>query len=268
MDCQDAVCISMSAGRRHGYYRFSWREDVFYVEAHPDASIQDNHYGFPPAIRRRLGPRPPLCNWVDINGQELGKWSAKQLEQVEQSWHPVEIDLRELEPIKYLNECVCQCRYKSQLVVAKIARFEFEIQYIQQESRTYKLIDGLGIGPRFLGHLTENGRVMGVLLEYVPSRNARSSDLDVCLSALRRLHGLGILLNDTINLNFLVSIDGAGALLCDFSNCLFEVDDIRLQREEDDLENSLEHNFGESDDDFSEFGQERLKDTPATWYRI
>jgi hypothetical protein len=190
------------------------------------------------------------------------------LKGAQQCWHPKRIDLRELEPIKYFNPNVCQCAYQSQLAVAKIARFEFEIQYIEQESATYRAIDGHNIGPRVLGHLTENDRVMGILLEYIPARPGLSSDLKVCLKTLQRLHEFKILLNDTNKFNFLVSIDGQRALVCDFSNSTLDADDERLKCEEEDLVKSLEADYGESDDDWSDFGQERLKSMSATEYRI
>ena len=269
MDCRDAVCISMAAAGRHGYYRFSCGGDVFYVEAHENSILKDDEYGFPPGIRRLLSPRPPPCNWADIKDGDHGEWSVKELKGVQQCWHDKRIDLRELEPIKYLNENVCECVYQSKPTVAKIARFEFEIQYIERETLAYRIIDGRNIGPRFLGHLTENGRVMGILLEYISARSGLSSNnLKVCLNALRKLHELKILLNDTNKFNFLVSIDGQRALICDFANCKLDVDDERLECELDDLVKSLEDDYSMSDDDWSDFGQERLKSMSASDYRI
>jgi hypothetical protein len=258
----------MAAAARHGYYRFSCGGTVFYVEAHWNSILKDNEYGFPPAILRSLSPRPPSCNWADIKEDNRCEWRVKMLKGAQQCWHPKRIDLRELEPIKYFNPNVCQCAYQSQLAVAKIARFEFEIQYIEQESATYRAIDGHNIGPRVLGHLTENDRVMGILLEYIPARPGLSSDLKVCLKTLQRLHEFKILLNDTNKFNFLVSIDGQRALVCDFSNSTLDADDERLKCEEEDLVKSLEADYGESDDDWSDFGQERLKSMSATEYRI
>ncbi|BDD61734.1 hypothetical protein MAP00_006762 [Monascus purpureus] len=77
-------------------------------------------------------------------------------------------------------------------VVAKFARFYWEIQYLENETTAYQWIDGHDIGPRFLGHLVEDGRVIGVLIERV--RNARHAgieDLEVCQKALSRLHSWG-----------------------------------------------------------------------------
>ena len=71
------------------------------------------------------------------------------------------------------------------VVVAKFARFDWEIQYIENETTVYQWIDGHNIGPRFLGHLTEDARVIGFLME-------RIQDLEPCQQTLSRLHCLGI----------------------------------------------------------------------------
>lgn len=70
-------------------------------------------------------------------------------------------------------------------VAAKFARFDWEIQYIENETTVYQWIDGHNIGPRFLGHLTEDARVIGFLME-------RIQDLEPCQQTLSRLHCLGI----------------------------------------------------------------------------
>lgn len=50
------------------------------------------------------------------------------------------------------------------VVVAKFARFEWEIGYMENEARAYQWLRDSGIGPRFLGHLVEHGRVIGFLM--------------------------------------------------------------------------------------------------------
>lgn len=132
--CRRAVCLSMSSGNRHGYYRFSCEGNVFYVEAHRTASLDNSDYGFPPAIRKLLTPRPSNCNWADIENGSCVTWKFKSLKGMEGCWHPTTIDLRELEPVKSLTAQVWLCKYGSQFVIAKIARFEFEIPYVEQES--------------------------------------------------------------------------------------------------------------------------------------
>ena len=266
VDCRAAVCISMAATQHHGLYRFSSHGHVFYVEAHENSILKSDEYGFPPVILGRLPPRPLSCNWADIKDEKYGEWRTKKLKEVQQCWHPERIDLGELEAIKYFNECVCRCVYKPQPVVANIARFEFEIQYIERESAAYRVIDGKNIGPRFLGYLTENGRVMGVLLEHIAPRSVlHSADLELCPAALRKLHKFQILLNDSnFKYNFLVTPDGKTALICDFANSKIGVDDERLLQEENDLAKALEDNA----EDWSDFGQERVRSMSTSEYKI
>jgi hypothetical protein len=269
MDYRDTVCISMAATERGGFYRFSSRGEVFYVQVHETSILKKDEHGFPPAILRHLSPRPPSCNWADITDREYGEWRVKELKGVQQCWHTDRIDLRDLEPIKYFNECVCHCIYQSQPVVAKIARFEFEIPYIERESAVYHIINSQNIGPRFLGYLTENGRVMGILLDYIPARRVfTSANSEICLHALRKLHQLNILLNDNNKFNFLVSADGSTAFICDFSNSQMDADKERLLREESEIAQVLDDDSGEPDDDWSDFGQERLKSMSTSDYRI
>jgi hypothetical protein len=65
---EPAFCLSMDSDVRGGLYRFSTENTVFYVEAHPETDIDEEDYGFPPAILQILEPtpRPPECNWADI----------------------------------------------------------------------------------------------------------------------------------------------------------------------------------------------------------
>ncbi|KFY30871.1 hypothetical protein V494_08038 [Pseudogymnoascus sp. VKM F-4513 (FW-928)] len=101
-------------------------------------------------------------------------------------------------------------------VVAKYARFGWEVGYYVAETQAYSWIEGHDIGPEFLGYLTEDdGRVMGFLIEHVEGRHAGIEDLDACEAVVRRLHGLGIVHGDLNRYNFLISEEG-GAVLIDF----------------------------------------------------
>lgn len=64
-----------------------------------------------------------------------------------------------------------------------------------QETMVYAQIEGHGIGPKFLAHVTENGeRVYGYMLERVPARHATIDDLQACKAVLAKLHSLEIFL--------------------------------------------------------------------------
>ncbi|EKJ75766.1 hypothetical protein FPSE_03946 [Fusarium pseudograminearum CS3096] len=127
-------------------------------------------------------------------------------------WHQTRIDCLDLEKTKSLTpmvfETVSHSILPSDTMIAKIARFEWEMPRIEQETRAYQLLEGSGLAPRFLGHIHENGRVMGFLLEKLEGRSASFQDLDACETALGKLHELGLLHGDVNRYNFLVTEEG------------------------------------------------------------
>ena len=65
-------------------------------------------------------------------------------------------------------------------------------------------IDGQGIGPAFLGHLVEHGRVMGFLIEKIDGVHGKIGDLEACQTIVKRLHSLGIVHGDLNKYNFII----------------------------------------------------------------
>lgn len=92
-------------------------------------------------------------------------------------------------------------------IIAKVARFPWEIQYIEAETNIYQLLQSSRIGPRFLGHIHEEGRVIGFLLEKVEGRRVGIADLEICRRALQRLHGLGVVHGGIYRYNFIIDSD-------------------------------------------------------------
>jgi hypothetical protein len=263
----NAECLSMDAAARRGLYRFAANGTVCYVQIHSSSNLGDDDFSFVPAIRRLLTPPPPGCNWADIKDGDECQWRSKVLVGVSRPWHPSTIDLRELRPLRYFSPRTCKVNYNSQLAFAKIARFEYEIPWIKQETCIYQIIENKNIGPRFLGHLSEEGRVMGILLEYIPeARYATLEDLDVCLDVVQRLHKFGVLHNDANAYNFLIR-DGC-CRICDFEDSEMSVSDERLDKEEAALGGKLGDRFRDGEDDWSGYGQERIaRDRPGE-YRL
>ncbi|KAL4956522.1 hypothetical protein BDW69DRAFT_192374 [Aspergillus filifer] len=125
-------------------------------------------------------------------------------------WHPVSIDLADLVVGKKLRtgiyEVTCPPHFGDAVIVAKFARFEWDITYLENKTIAYEWIEGSGIGLRFLGHLTEGG----------PGKR----------NSLSRLHSLGIMHGDINPFNFLICdseavlIDFATARKCDDRDAL------------------------------------------------
>ncbi|OBT56982.1 hypothetical protein VE04_02555 [Pseudogymnoascus sp. 24MN13] len=100
-----------------------------------------------------------------------------------------------------------------------------------------KFAQGHGIGPEFLGYLTEEGRVIGFLIEHVEGRHATISDLPACEGIVKRLHGLGVVHGDLNKHNFLIS--EKGAVLIDFETAKKSGDSEGMEREVRGLEGQL-----------------------------
>jgi hypothetical protein len=136
---------------------------------------------------------------------------------VKNCWHHTYVDFNDIVLGKVLKPGIREltCAQLDTVAVTKFARFEWEIQYTDNETTAYEWIEGKIIGPRFLGHLTEGSRVIGFLLERITdARYADSTDFAACERSLQGLHQLGILHGDVNRFNFLMK--GSEALLIDF----------------------------------------------------
>jgi predicted Ser/Thr protein kinase len=179
---------------------------------------------FPPDLLSKLPPLPP-GNWVQAlvarghDGNPDMRLVHISLIQVRTQfqWHPNRVDVLSLEVVNTLKRSVQVVRYDGRLVVAKISQFEFEIARMENETVTYRLINGHGIGLAFLGHIVEGGRVVGFLIELVHGRAAGLEDMLGCRDVAQRLHALDIVHEDLNRYNFVVASDGTVTLI-DFEN--------------------------------------------------
>lgn len=156
------------------------------------------------------------------------------------TWHPTSVNCLELSRKRQLTVATFEasCPTLNPLtsptlmtkVIAKIARFGWEIPRIEQETRAYRILENTGIAPRFLGHIHEHGRVMGFVLEKVEGRPATIEDLSRCESVLQRLHDHGIVHGDINKYNFIVRDDTVR--LIDFERSQFCPDDTESMQNE------------------------------------
>lgn len=125
-------------------------------------------------------------------------------------------------------------------MIAKYARFSWEISAAEHETRIYREIEGRGIGPEFLGHIHEHGRIIGFLLRKVEGWWPRGEeDLDACRRVLERLHRRGLKHGALRREEFVVGIDG-DAVLLDFEMSGVEDDRRVLEKEMMALERMLQ----------------------------
>lgn len=178
------------------------------------------------------------------------------LEERIRAWHPFSIDCCELERIAYLprpefrscrRDTLCLVQYPlfPTPVVMKINEFpRFDGRSpgrnIKYETEAHRVTDDQGITPMFLGHVTEGGRIIGFLIEYVRGRlpkGGNRTDEQGCLTALQKLHDAGWILGDVDPRNFrkwpdsgeftLVNLEHA--LPCPKDNPLFDTEMASLQ---------------------------------------
>ncbi|KAF3028312.1 hypothetical protein E8E12_000385 [Didymella heteroderae] len=198
---------------------------VRYITIDPGLySVQEMCFG--PSLIALLPPLPP-GRWNqarvrrDPTSGRVGFTDVLDtpLPEIGSLWHPVRIDHLDLQYGRKLRSNVYEAtsdRFAS-AVVAKFARFPWEVPQLDAETMIYERIEGLQIGPRFLGHLTEEGRTIGFVMAFVIGcRHATLDDLDICQTALVRLHRLGIKHGDINKHNFL--IHQGTATLIDFDN--------------------------------------------------
>ena len=208
----------------------------------------------PDALLDHLPPLP-AGEWkqVRISRKPKGEGGEVYLEptsggtaEVETVWHPRRVDVLSIQD-KFENDLSTLVKTVTLgdgvRAVAKIARFDFEIPRIEQETKVYKTIEGKEIGPAFLGHITEEGRVMGFLIEYVEGEKAGRKHLEACRSLLKRLHGFGIAHRDCNRYNFLAATDGRVRLI-DFETAVFDGDAEEMTKEYEQLKAQLTETTG------------------------
>ncbi|KAI0868672.1 hypothetical protein GGS24DRAFT_513036 [Hypoxylon argillaceum] len=211
-----------------GEYRFLINgKDVKYVTVDPGVFPKDDRT-FAPVLGPSTG-RPIFSRTTN-----------HVLPGVEHIWHPTLIDHLELQKLERLRQNIHIVTHPlfSRPVIVKFAEFPWQISYYEAETTAYEWIEGAGVGPKFLGHLTEAGRVIGFILENINgAQTAGPEDLNACQATLARLHSLGIKHGDINKHNFLVR-DGK-AVLVDFETARKSDDREELEEEYRRLEESL-----------------------------
>ncbi|KAJ3482829.1 hypothetical protein NLG97_g7466 [Lecanicillium saksenae] len=160
---------------------------------------------------------------------------------VTDAWHPVELDILELEKTEEMSlltgEYLWNRNGTKTMVIAKMARFPWEIASIDAETQAYKALTEFNLGPKFLGHVQENGRIIGFALEKLHGRrHARPDDIAVCQAALGQLHSRGISHGNVKGNHFLVDDDEDNSVvIVDFAQARVAAAKDELEAEHDNL---------------------------------
>lgn len=231
-------------------YRIRIGEDVKYITVQPGVFNHET-LSFPPDLLEAISHLLPTHkNWssLDINLNELAvTTSSKPLAGVSENliWHRQKIEVTTLPITTRHTPRTREVSYAGGTAISKIARFEWEIPYVEKETEVYATLHKLGedgLAPRFLGHLTENGRVMGFLIEKLAGRHAGIEDLEGCLEVVKTFHRTGMVHGDLCKYNFLVE-EGGIAKLIDFENA----SSMDCVEDEEDEINGLAEQLAEDD---------------------
>jgi hypothetical protein len=158
-----------------------------------------------------------------------------------------------LEVIKDYRSYVHEVLYNGLPAVSKIAAFDWQISSMERETWGYSVVDrhqrpDLGeprIAPRVLGHLTECGRVMGILLERLEGNFASVEDLPERANTLRRLHEIGLVHGDVNRYNFIVDKQSGKVKMVDFEHvAALDVDEAAAGLELESLASELTEETG------------------------
>lgn len=187
---------------------------------------------FGPSLISMLPPLP-LGDWnkghishdTSKGRPSFAEVTKAELPGVTNLWHKLRIDHLELHMERKLRSNVYEatCPRFNSTVVVKFARFAWEIPQLDAETSAYQWIENHQIGPKFLGHISEEGRIIGFVIEQInDGRHATPEDLSLCQLTLRRLHSLGIKHGDINKHNFL--IHHGKATLIDFDSSIRDSD--------------------------------------------
>ncbi|KAJ8120866.1 hypothetical protein ONZ43_g2537 [Nemania bipapillata] len=205
-------------------------------------------------------------------GDTMGSWNVGQIRRLENGevaftktlempiegidtkyvWHPTTIDFTDLELLDNLEDdrLLWFAKHPSfnKTVLVKINPFNSNTttEFIENETRTYQLVDGLGIAPNFLGHVTYQGAVIGFILEFL--EGAQKSDKDdepARLEIIQKLHALDITHGTATHQNFLKV--GENMFMIDFANAKFGERATHTRKLED---------------------FERIRDFPDDWFAV
>lgn len=189
-------------------------------------------------------PHLPLGDWNEAHiylDRLIGTYRinnttlTSHLEMVN-DWHPRKIDYLDFVKVETLQHDRMQIVTHADFdipVLIKIASFPWEISSMEREATVYQLLHGSGVTPEFLGYVTEGGRAIGFITEYITEvPSIRDKNMQGCLAALRNIHRKGIAHGDAHDGNCLIRRDGSSVLI-DFELSLITWSQAEFERDLD-----------------------------------
>ena len=164
--------MSSSADAGHLFRVLYPRYRILYVEISLRV-FEDDHYV---ALHDVLGVLPAALP-VEVNFLDNGrgfqfKDHQRPLRGIT-TWHEWTLDILKLPVIAQYSPFIFETIIDNAPAIGKYAHFEYELHYFQQETDVYRLLEGSNIGPRFISHLIEDKRGVGIAVEKIVARRAR-----------------------------------------------------------------------------------------------
>ncbi|DAA72710.1 TPA_exp: Uncharacterized protein A8136_5945 [Trichophyton benhamiae CBS 112371] len=157
---------------------------------------------------------------------ELGMYRIRTGNKIRYLTIERKFEVLSLKRTRYYRHNVHEVIFNGAPAIAKIVRWEWELPRMENETAVYSFIyqdqcahpEDPPIAPQVLAHLTEDGRVMGLLLEKVNGRFPGPDDLARCEEVVRRVHDIGIVHGDINRYNFLIDDETGNIRLVDFEH--------------------------------------------------
>lgn len=214
-----------------GMYRIRYGSRVGYLSMPADVFDEDTMCR-PYLLIPKL-PKSPPQDWTKMHirrnahdGSLQITYTNDPLPAIRSTWHQQYVDVLALKETRYYRSRIREVIYQGKPAIAKIAAFDWQIPSIENETFAYSIMETYlaanpecrRISPRFLGHLTENGRVMGMLLEKLEGEHASIQELDPCKDTLWILHKMDMIHGDPNRYNFIVEKESGEVKLVDFEH--------------------------------------------------
>jgi hypothetical protein len=230
-----------------GVYRVCVGDQVGYITISTDVFDEDTMCR-PHLLIPQL-PRLPEQKWSRIkitkqdNSTSPGKLAVlvtnEPLPEIRNAWHPNRVDALSLKQIVWHRSNVHEVIYNGVPAISKIAALEWDLPALEREVWAYSVLDRFThdsndsqIAPNVLGHLTECGRVIGLLLERQEGEYASGEDLAECTDVLQRLHRIGLIHGDVNRYNFIVNRESKRVTVVDFEHAtVFQEESARIELE-------------------------------------
>ncbi|EFE29428.1 uncharacterized protein ARB_03724 [Trichophyton benhamiae CBS 112371] len=219
----DIEVLSQEIDNELGMYRIRTGNKIRYLTIEVDAFDEDTMcrpYLLIPEL-----PSFPNAPWTKMDICRSNDGSLK-VTTSDVKLQGRKFEVLSLKRTRYYRHNVHEVIFNGAPAIAKIVRWEWELPRMENETAVYSFIyqdqcahpEDPPIAPQVLAHLTEDGRVMGLLLEKVNGRFPGPDDLARCEEVVRRVHDIGIVHGDINRYNFLIDDETGNIRLVDFEH--------------------------------------------------